>query len=229
MNRKACLISCLGCSGLVMCLVLAMAAVAYQTFQGFKEGFANPEERAAELLADGETYPPEYEAIVAFGVPFTMDFIMLGKSQRALPTEDPFERFGTAFQSTDPSLVLMKMKSPMEDTDLQAFLKDGGQSSYRYPLFNVTFHADSQTARGFFERQGGEILYLSTEGRIVLSDEDQTTLNGHYSLFYSTCDDGRVVLGLWLDQAAAGAEDILGGAGDPQAFREQMKYFQFCP
>ncbi|CAM2006803.1 hypothetical protein [Acanthopleuribacter pedis] len=228
MNKKACLFSCLGCGGILSVVLVAMGILTYQTFQQMSEGFTSPGTVASSVLADGETYPPGYAAVVGFGIPFSFDFIMMGEVQTEIQTEDPFEKLAVSLENTDPSLTLLKMKGAYNDPQLESFLKDGSQSSFHYAQFNVLFHADDQAQRGFFGHGSGEILYLSTNGRVVLSGEQGSTLQGAYTLFYSKCSDGRAVLGLWFDQRAPD-EVVEGGPVDPNAFREMVAYFSFCP
>ncbi len=232
MEKKACIFSCLGCSGILLALAIGSFFMVQKVVSDIENSFTNPDAKAQTLLAQPDAYPPGYGPVAAFGIPFVGDFIFLGE-----PTGEPggegFEKMIKAISITDPSLLFFKSNAGSENPDLMAFLKDGQANSFFLPAGNVWFHADELSSRGFFSPAGGEVTYLSTVGRVVFSGDQETTLSGSYTLFSVKCDGGATVVGLWLDQEAnvTANEDGTAPTGSPadsQAFRALMEYFTLC-
>lgn len=232
MQKKACIFSCVGCGGIVLALMIGFGLLVQKVISDIENSFSNPDARAQTLLAEPDAYPPGYGPIAAFGLPFIGDFVFLGE-----PTGEPggegIEKMVKAIAMTDPSLLFFKTPGGGENPDLNAFLKDGQANSFFLMPGNIWFHADEMSSRGFFTQAEGEIIYLSTVGRVVITGDQETTLSGAYTLFSVKCAGGATVVGLWLDQEASvtANEDgtpPAGSAADPQAFRAMMQYFSLC-
>jgi hypothetical protein len=219
-----------GCAVVVALAVAGTAVVGYFGYRTVKRLEAeqkDPEARVAKAreVLGAESLPEGYGVVVSFSIPFVMDVAVLSDRKA--------EKDGQIHGFDHRGFVFVRVLSAGRDQQqLRDYFEGRSDDSSVLTRNNIRIRAREVLEKGKVSVAGQDVLYLVQRGETSFQGESREGLT---TLMLAECGtDSRLRFGIWFGEDPHPEEKatpalLAGTVGDPDALRDFLGHFHFCP